>query len=237
MISTTLPVVLVASLLGSLHCAAMCGGFVCFYSGGTEGAEAIRGHALYNLGRFVAYISLGAAAGVVGATVTQLGVLAGVGNAAAIAAAVLMIAWGASTLISAAGIKVGSKRAPEAWQRFAGRILHSVRSQSVGNRAFLTGLLTTLIPCGWLYVFVVAAAGTGSVYSSMATMAAFWLGTVPAMVTVGVSAQKLSGRFIRFMPVVGASVVLVLGLLSLAYRLSTPALDSHAHSGHGVHHS
>ena len=45
---------LVASLLGSAHCAGMCGGFVCFYSGGTGATRAtLRAHAPYNGGRLV----------------------------------------------------------------------------------------------------------------------------------------------------------------------------------------
>ena len=38
--------VLVASLVGSVHCAGMCGGFVCFYAGSASGNEpaALRAH-------------------------------------------------------------------------------------------------------------------------------------------------------------------------------------------------
>ena len=61
---TLLLAVLGASLLGSVHCAAMCGGFVCLYSG--TGASRHKGaapHAAYNAGRLVSYLLLGALAG------------------------------------------------------------------------------------------------------------------------------------------------------------------------------
>ena len=54
--------VLLASLLGSPHCAGMCGGFVCFYSG-QDGRGQTRAHAAYNLGRLVSYLVLGLLAG------------------------------------------------------------------------------------------------------------------------------------------------------------------------------
>lgn len=233
----TLPAVLVASLLGSVHCAAMCGGFVCAYSAGARGGDAVRAHALYNGGRLLAYLSLGALAGVVGATVTQLGILAGVGQAAAILAALLMIAWGVANLLAIRGFHAGPLRAPVGWMRFSGRILGAVQSQPVAIRALLTGLLTTLIPCGWLYVFVVAAGGTGSVVRSMLMMAVFWVGTVPALLVVGVSIQKAAGRFGRHMPLISAVAVLLIGLVTLGNRIHSMAqgANGNSHSAHVAH--
>ena len=37
---TTTAGVLIASLVGSVHCAGMCGGFVCFYAGSSSGTDA-----------------------------------------------------------------------------------------------------------------------------------------------------------------------------------------------------
>jgi len=60
-------VVLVASLLGSVHCAAMCGAFTCLYANPVERGRPIGGelppHLAYNLGRLAAYVALGALAG------------------------------------------------------------------------------------------------------------------------------------------------------------------------------
>lgn len=228
--------VLSASLLGSVHCAAMCGGFVCFYSGNAASRDAVRGHVLYNGGRFASYVLLGALAGLLGAGVTQLGALAGIGRAATILAGILMIAWGTSTLLAARGVHVGTARAPEAWQRLMGRVLYRVRSQPVGVRALLTGLLTTMLPCGWLYVFVVAAAGTGSMLQGMFLMSVFWLGTVPALVAIGIGAQRLVGPMARRLPAVGATVIMIMGLLALAGRLQFAVdMKHHAHSAHVAH--
>src|SRR5512134_1314305 len=100
MIGTVLGV-LAASLVGSAHCAAMCGGFVCFYSGAgapARDAAMLRAHALYNVGRLMAYLLLGALAGLAGSGVTRLGALAGIGQAAAILAGLLMIGWALSVI-------------------------------------------------------------------------------------------------------------------------------------------
>ena len=77
--------VLVASLVGSVHCAAMCGAFVCLYARGSIAARA-SGHVAYNAGRLVSYVALGLVAGALGARVDRLGALVDVQRAAAIVA-------------------------------------------------------------------------------------------------------------------------------------------------------
>ncbi|MEQ1691503.1 MAG: sulfite exporter TauE/SafE family protein [Gemmatimonas sp.] len=222
MIGATLGI-LTASLLGSVHCAAMCGGFVCMYSSGA-GADAasVRAHALYNIGRLVSYLLLGAIAGALGAGVTRLGALVGFTHTATIVAGALMIGWGVSTIAAQRGVRLGfgSSALLVRWQRTLGRLLSSMRAQPVAVRAALTGLGTTLLPCGWLYVFVASAGGTGSARSGMFVMAVFWLGTVPALVAIGLGAQRVFGPLRRKLPTLGALTVMLMGLLALSGRLT-----------------
>jgi sulfite exporter TauE/SafE len=232
---TTTAGVLLASLVGSVHCAGMCGGFVCFYAGSTSGSEpaALRAHAMYNVGRLTSYLLLGAVAGVLGTGVSKAGALIGVSHAAAVVAGTLMVGWAISTMAAQRGVSLSALQAPAAWQRTLGRVLHAVREQPLAVRAGLTGLLTTLLPCGWLYVFVATAGGTGSVRSAMITMAVFWLGTVPALVAMGVGAQTVLAPFRRRLPAISAAVVLVMGLLSMSGRLLPRTSPNHnAHESH-----
>jgi len=216
--------ILAASLVGSAHCAAMCGGFVCFYAGSAvpvRDAAMLRAHTLYNGGRLVSYLLLGALAGAIGAGVTRLGALAGIAQAAAVVAGVLMIGWALSTIAAQRGIAVRGPTLAAPLQRLLGAILKRLREQPIGVRAAVMGLATTLIPCGWLYVFVAAAGGTGSVASAMLVMAVFWLGTVPAMAAVGLGAQRMLGPLRLRLPTLSAVTVLVIGILAIAGRLAT----------------
>ena len=105
--------VFVASLVGSLHCAGMCGGLVAFYAGGAMGTGAAAGagvtrgggtarggwaaHAAYSLGRLIVYAAIGALAGTLGAALDGIGgTLVGVQRVAAVVAG-LFIAPGGST--------------------------------------------------------------------------------------------------------------------------------------------
>src|SRR5689334_7022153 len=179
---TLLLSILGASLLGSVHCAAMCGGFVCLYSGtGPARHTGAAPHAAYNVGRLVSYLLLGAIAGSVGHGVDRIGGVAGIGRLAAIVAGALMVVWGSSTLLAALGVRMRPHLAPRALQATLTSLLVRFRNESPTVRGAATGLLTTLLPCGWLYVFVATAGGTGHVLDAMSIMLVFWLGTLPMM--------------------------------------------------------
>ncbi len=226
--------ILVASLIGSVHCAAMCGGFVCFYagagpSGSNDGPVALRAHAMYNVGRLASYLLLGAIAGALGAGVSMVGRMAGVAHAATVIAGALMIGWAISTIAAQRGVSIGAVHAPEAWQRALGKALHAVREQPMSVRAGLTGLLTTMLPCGWLYVFVATAGSTGTVRGGLTVMGIFWLGTVPALLAVGLGAQRVFGPLRKRLPSLSAVAVLVMGVLAMSGHLSMQTMQGMQH--------
>jgi sulfite exporter TauE/SafE len=232
---TTILGVLVASLLGSVHCAAMCGGFVCLYSAGTPQRARGMPHVAYNAGRLVSYLALGVVAGSIGRGVERIGGLVGVGRLAAVVAGLLVVLWGASTLAAALGVRLPQRGVPRRLQATLTSVLVRFRNESAVVRGAVTGLLTTLLPCGWLYVFVATAGGTGRVLDALAVMFVFWLGTLPMMVTVGLGAQRLFGSFQRRLPLVGAGAAVVLGLLAMAGRLSVSPVKHVRHSVEMVH--
>jgi sulfite exporter TauE/SafE len=138
--------VLAASLLGSPHCAGMCGGFVCFYSGQGGGARWYT-HLAYNGGRLLSYLGLGIAAGLLGAGFDRLGTGAGWTRPAALAAGILMIVWGGIALLRARGVRIPLPRA-HALQRVSRGLFARLQNHPPAIRALLLGLLTTLLPCG-----------------------------------------------------------------------------------------
>ena len=227
--------VLLASLAGSVHCAAMCGAFVCAYAvprgpGSRPGAQA---HVAYHGGRLVSYLVLGALAGSLGSGLNQMAALAGIGRGAAIVAGVVMSAWAVTELARLLGFRVptGPAAAPTA---LLARVLSGQREQSAVRRALTLGLVTTLIPCGWLYAFVATAAATGSMLGGVAVMTVFWTGTVPALVAVAVGAARAFRGPARRWPVAAVLAVLVLGLLTISGRIQPlqPITHAGAHAGH-----
>lgn len=224
-----LATVLAASLAGSLHCVGMCGPFVAFYAGGDASRAARRflSHATYSAGRLAAYTALGLAAGAIGAVLDLAGSLAGFQRVAAVVAGAVMIAWGGLALLRLRGVRVLPIRAGSAaWLQRAFRV---VADRPPMLRAAAVGLLSGLLPCGWLWAFLVAAAGTGSALAGAAVMVAFWLGTVPALVAVGLGAQLLAAPLRRHLPAVTAVLLVALGVFAIVSRPASVARAVAAH--------
>ncbi len=211
-----------ASVLGSLHCAGMCGAFlaIALQSGpGERPTPAWRQQALYHLGRLITYTSLGALAGALGATLNLAGAMAGLQRAAAALAAGTLIIFGAITLLRLWGVAVPRVPLPGPMQRFATAAHRAAMALPPTGRALTIGLLTTLLPCGWLYAFVLVAAGTGHAGWGMLTMAVFWSGTLPALVTLGAGLKAVSGPLARHIPTATACMLVVVGFLTLFGRI------------------
>jgi hypothetical protein len=236
MTAALLATVLTASLAGSLHCAGMCGGFVAFYAGRDASGRGARwaGHTAYNGGRLASYLLLGSVAGMLGAAVDLAGSLAGVQQIAAFAAGALMVVWGVYALLQALDLPLPAIPVPRFVHRITSRAYHSMRERPPVFRALLLGLFSTLLPCGWLYAFAVLAAGTGGPWPGMAVMAAFWIGSVPVMLGLGVSLQWLSVPLRRRLPVVTAAVLIVVGLLWLVGRSTMTTSEPHHHQAIGM---
>lgn len=229
--------VLTASFLGSLHCAGMCGPIAATALtpltierrgpaspavrpraglGGCCGRPSVS----YHLGRLVSYATLGALAGGIGGTFDLAGAVVGLSRPAAVIAGVLLIAGGLAALAAHVGIRspdTGLGRLLAAWlprlHRPFAKLTPSVRSGAIG-------LLTALLPCGWLWAFLLVSTATGEPLTGAAVMAAFWLGTVPALAAATAGLKLLSWPIRRHAPALAAVSILVLGVLAISGRFA-----------------
>jgi sulfite exporter TauE/SafE len=219
--------VFAASLVGSVHCAAMCGGFGCLAA-----AQGPRVHAAYHGGRLLGYAALGAAAGSVGAMLDRAGVMAGVGRVAAPIAALVAIAWGVGTLFRKQRAISASTGAPRGGHIAA--VLRRVRSWSPTGRGLMLGLVTALLPCGWLWLFVATAAGTGTAWHGAMAMALFWAGSVPLLAAASMAGGRLAAVLGRWRPRVAAGLLVLVGAWTLVgyLRAASAAGAPHASMVH-----
>jgi sulfite exporter TauE/SafE len=176
-----------AGVAGSLvHCAGMCGPFV--LSQVMSDAERrpaasygewrrLAGAALapYHLGRLTTYTALGAVAGTATALFTSTATFAWLSSALLVAAAVLMA-------LQAFGLAAAA-RSPLA--PLLTRLAGPLSSSHSPAARYALGVVLGFLPCGLLYGALAAAAGTASVGQGALAMAAFTLGTVPALIAVG----------------------------------------------------
>jgi sulfite exporter TauE/SafE len=212
--------VFAASLLGSFHCAGMCGAFVALACGATE-TDRTRQATLqfaYHGGRLLTYTTLGLAAGAAGHLIDLTGALAGIKSAAAVLAAGTMLLFAVVALLRARGNNLPRLPLPAGWMRLIQDAHRLAMNRPPVARATLIGVLTTLLPCGWLYAFVVTAAGVGKPWISAGVMAAFWVGTLPVLVGIGIGARGLLGRAGKHLPTVTALAVAAVAVYVLVGR-------------------
>lgn len=221
----------IAALLGSGHCAAMCGAFACAAADVAPGQWArLRASAAYHAGRLVSYVALGAVAGAAGARLDAVATFRDAVRPAAVAAGVVLIVWGAGRLLAMAGARLPHVPAPRAAARLMSAGLRAVAGRSPRARAATLGVLAPLLPCGWLYAFVASAGATASPLTGAAVMAGFWLGTVPALAIVSLGLHRALGPARRAVPLVTALALIAVGSLTVARGIRGGAPMHHAHA-------
>jgi hypothetical protein len=136
----------------------------------------------------------------------------------------MMIGVGAAAVLRAVGARLPELPLPRLLQRVVIAGQRAAFTLAPLPRALCIGLLTALLPCGWLYLFASYAAGTGSPLWGAAFMAAFWLGSVPSLLLAGIGAQALARLAGRRLPLVTALTIVALGVATLVLRMQTPVL-------------
>ncbi len=189
-----------ASLIGSIHCVGMCGPFAIMATHRrTDTPEnSYAKTASYHLGRLTTYLMLGTLAGVAGTVLNGAGQSVGFSHSAARIVGASMVVLGILRLVSIFQVRSQAVSHSALLQRWTQSILAiSKRFQSVSpvQRSFVIGLITTWLPCGWLYLFALAASSTGSVVGADAMMLAFWIGTLPLLSILAIGSDTIRNRF------------------------------------------
>ncbi len=229
---------LVAGLVGSAHCAGMCGGItgalgVAARSSGGGTFRRVGFTTAFSVGRILSYVLAGAIAGWIGEGLRP----AGPGWAAAfrILTALVLVLIGLQVAfhlkllapIEAAGARV--------WRHIGPRLRPLLPPRHLGH-ALLVGAAWGWLPCGLVYGMLVAAAAAGGAAEGAAVMAAFGLGTLPAMTAMGLAAGGMSGAAGRlrggWRRTAGIMLV-IFGLWTAVFPVSHLAGGGHA--GHGSH--
>lgn len=220
-----------AGLIGSAgHCVGMCGPFVLGQAvSRLEGVPAARmtefhrlaGAALvpYHFGRMTTYALLGAAAGALAGEMIDVTGMRWISAGLLTLAALFFLGYAVRRLgVALPWLASGGETW---WSRTVGRRVRPLFDRPTGLRGYVLGLALGFLPCGLLYGAVAAAAATGSALSGAMAMVAFALGTVPALIAVGlaghVAGARWSNAVVRVTPFL--FVVNAAALSYLAWRM------------------
>jgi len=195
-------------LVGSLHCAGMCGPLVlALPAGHPRFALLLRDRVLYNLGRLSTYVLLGLLFGLLGEWFAVAGWQRWISIAAG---AAILIGWLASSRLNLGlpALTLVARLRP-----WFGALL--TRRQPAAQLGL--GALNGLLPCGLVYVACASAAAAGGLGPGALFMMAFGLGTVPVMLGMGLAGARLQWVTRRWglQRLVPASLLIVATLLIL----------------------
>ena len=226
-------VAFIMGLFSSMHCIGRCGSII-----GTltlSLSPEIRNNKKrllpfvfnYNFGRITSYAIAGALVGVIEALLTaHLGQTQGhrilqILSAVIMGSAGLYIAgwFPRFAYIEKAGVMLWKTIEPY------GRKLIPVKNRT---HAYLFGMVWGWMPCGLVYSALALSATAGDASKSAMTMLAFGLGTLPAVIGVGVMTQLLTrlSRIQRFKQAIGLFMI-ILALFSALPWLNPMAITSH----------
>lgn len=172
---------------GLAHCGPMCGPFVLMQLTERNQDQCLKRRTAsgllpaYHLGRATTYVVLGAVAGSLGGAVAQLAPFR-LGLAVLLAAAALAFLFQALKPLLPKPEYLGMESPIAA---LLVPVAGFLARRCAGRSGYLLGLVLGLLPCGFLYAALSAAGATANVFVGAGVMAAFALGTAPALASIG----------------------------------------------------
>ena len=233
--ATTLISLFLAGLAGSAaHCVGMCGPFVLSQvTARLENVPAsqmhefhrIRGAALvpYHLGRLTTYAALGGVAAFLTGGVYELMNLGWIASLLLVFAAIFFAGYALQVLKIPLprffSNKTKSTTGPIT--KYMDKFARPLFNRPTGLRGYALGITLGFLPCGLLYGALAAASAPGDVLAGVFAMMAFGLGTIPALLGIGIIGHVAGGRWLGVTHWLAPGLLLINSavLLFMAWRL------------------
>lgn len=211
---------LLAGLVGSAHCLGMCGGIAGLFAVNAEVASmrgSITTAIVYNSGRVITYAILGTIVAALGSVVVKASPSLAIGIR--MLSGVIIILVGLKVAFDLRALNVIERIGGTVWARIAPAAKMLVPVTSL-PRAFALGLIWGWLPCGLVYSVLMIAATSADPAGGAATMIAFGIGTMPAMILTGLGAARISNVMQRRGTRIGLGLLVVaMGLVTIAMPL------------------
>lgn len=167
------------------------------------GMQKFKPHIYFNLGRILSYAVLGGAVGAVGSLFTLSPKTNGI---LVLVASCVMILLGLQLLNLFPKLRGLQPHMPKAWAHK----IHDLTGSERKGAPMLLGALTFFLPCGFTQALQLYVLSEGDMVTGALTMLAFSLGTLPALLSLGVFSSFAKGTAQKyFLKFAGVLVVLV----------------------------
>lgn len=166
--------------------------------------QRLKPHIMFNVGRLVSYFILGGLVGLLGNVLTPSARFTGV-LTILISLVMMLLAIDILKLFE-------GKRFIPTMPKWFSQKMYQLAETNRPWVPFALGALTFFLPCGFTQSMQLYALTTGSFWQGGLTMLVFALGTMPALLGVGMLASFAKGKFARYFMKFSGAMVLVLGL-------------------------
>ncbi len=215
---------------GGGHCIAMCGPFVLAQSVARLEARPasemrefhrLSGAALapYHLGRMTTYMGLGALAGGLASEVTAMVEMRWLSAVLLGLAALMFLGYG----IGRFSIRLPGSSGTGWLSRTMARTAKPLFDRPTGLRGYALGIILGFLPCGLLYGALAAAGAGGGALAGALVMGAFAVGTLPALLAVGLAGYIVGGKWQGIMARITPALMFVNALILLLMAVQSIA--------------
>jgi len=200
--------IFLTGLFSAPHCIGMCGGIMSAmtFQSKTSLAQTILA---YNLGRILTYMGVGAFMGFIGSFVNAAGTIVGLQGIANILGGLFIILW-IGKKVALPLDKWSPLKLPAIQQ-----LLEKLKTRPGAAPVFVSGLLLGFLPCGLTYTMHMKAAASGSALQGVFTLLFFGVGTLPALIFIGICSFVLSRALRSKVMLIGNTLALVIGVISI----------------------
>lgn len=170
---------------------------------------------LYQIGRLLGYLILGAIMGSVGSLFKINTIHPALNYLPAFIIGAMFIVWGIASL---SGKRLHLPLPTFLRKMYNRSWMNVVNLEAGALRSFGTGLITLFLPCGLLYGVILSSLALQDPLLSVSSMLAFWLGTLPSMLLAPQVVQKILSPLRSHRPKVYAVSLMLLGVLTIGWR-------------------
>lgn len=202
---------LAIGILGNMHCIAMCGPLALMLpTQKLVGFKKLLAIFSYNMGRASSYTILGFVFGLIGNSLSLIGLQ----QALSIAAGLILLLINFTNVFKNKQVRIFGFK-----QFIQNKIVNQLQLLSSIKSFYFFGLLNGLLPCGLVYIAIATAIALANVYNAMWLMFAFGVGTFPLMLSllifksnISIAVQQKAKKILPVFVSIMAIVLIVRGL-------------------------